>query len=464
MPPNLFRANKIKTAEKTDSEEKKKLNKILTPPSPIPVLTCRQWRLVPHSPSPRTRAPFSSPNHSSSPSALLHLPPSAPTMSSASHPPPVIGKSGNLTVFIPPPVEPESPGSEFSTPPTSPRSEDSPDSPPDTPKAPEPADPPSPPVGLLISFSTPPLVRTVSPLLPAERLSRTHPVQESSPPVKSASASLQAAPELPSRPLPPVQVPPPPVRTVSSPLSAEKLSRTHPVQESPPLVKSVSAPLQAPEQPSRPPPALQVPPQLVRTVSPPLPAEKLSRTQPVQESPPLVKSVSAPRHAPELPSRPPPAVQVPPQLVRTVSPPLSAEKLSRTQSFQESPPLVISVSAPLQAPELASRPSPPPVQVPPPQFEKASPGLDGSALAFFWDAVARVQKAHASLDEHISRWFGLDQSKYQWALNDYYERTGQVIPHFREGFWQSWQSQGTELRISESINKRILVGFLCVTS
>lgn len=201
------------------------------------------------------------------------------------HPPPVIGKSGNLTVFVTPPAEPESPRSEFSTPPTSPRAEDCPESPPA-----QTAPPPAP----VYSVSTPPLVKTVSPSLPAEKLPR--------------------------------------------------------------------------------PSLVQVPPPLVKTVSPPLPAEKLSR---------------------------PPLVQVP-------------------------PPPVKSVSTPLQAPKLSSR-SLPPVQVPPLQFAKASAGSDGSLLAFFWDAVARVQEAHASLDEHISRWFGLDQSKYQCALNDYYERTGQEI-------------------------------------
>ncbi|XP_062184133.1 proline-rich receptor-like protein kinase PERK8 isoform X2 [Phragmites australis] len=97
-------------------------------------------------------------------------------------------------------------------------------------------------------------------------------------------------------------------------------------------------------------------------------------------------------------SPPPPTVTVStPPLLKTVSPPLPAEKLTRA----------------------------PPVQVPPPQFEKASAGPDGSVLSFLWDAVARVQEAHASLDKYISNWFGLDQSKYQWALNNYYERTGQ---------------------------------------
>ena len=46
------------------------------------------------------------------------------------------------------------------------------------------------------------------------------------------------------------------------------------------------------------------------------------------------------------------------------------------------------------------------------------------------DSLSVLVAAHASLDEYVATWFGLDQSKYQWALNDYYERTGQVIQHF----------------------------------
>lgn len=34
--------------------------------------------------------------------------------------------------------------------------------------------------------------------------------------------------------------------------------------------------------------------------------------------------------------------------------------------------------------------------------------------------------AHSSLDDHLARWFGLNQSKYQWALDDYYETKGTV--------------------------------------
>nr|ACG44986.1 actin associated protein [Zea mays] len=127
-------------------------------------------------------------------------------------------------------------------------------------------------------------------------------------------------------------------------------------------------------------------------------AEESPESPPAQMAPPPTPIYSA-------------SVSTPP-LVKTVSPPLHAEKLSR-------PSLV-------QAPNLSSG-SLPSVQVPPLQFAKVSAGSDGSLLAFFWDAVAHVQKAHSRLDKHISRWFGLDQSKYQWALNDYFERTGQEI-------------------------------------
>ncbi|KAF7806644.1 pre-mRNA 3'-end-processing factor FIP1-like [Senna tora] len=69
----------------------------------------------------------------------------------------------------------------------------------------------------------------------------------------------------------------------------------------------------------------------------------------------------------------------------------------------------------------------PPVQPPPVQLEKPLPGnsvADGSLLGFFKNAVTKVQTAHSSLDDHLARWFGLDQSKYQWALDDYHETKG----------------------------------------
>nr|XP_043624896.1 uncharacterized protein LOC122596392 [Erigeron canadensis] len=61
-----------------------------------------------------------------------------------------------------------------------------------------------------------------------------------------------------------------------------------------------------------------------------------------------------------------------------------------------------------------------PVQPPPVQYDKSGSSKGG----FFWDAVAKVQNAHSSLDEYVAHWFGLNQSKYQWALDDYYESQG----------------------------------------
>ncbi|XP_044463193.1 uncharacterized protein LOC123194106 [Mangifera indica] len=66
----------------------------------------------------------------------------------------------------------------------------------------------------------------------------------------------------------------------------------------------------------------------------------------------------------------------------------------------------------------------PPVQPPPQQFQKPVPVENGSVLGFFKNAVTKVQNAHSSLDDHLARWFGLNQSKYQWALDDYYENKG----------------------------------------
>ncbi|XP_051149694.1 uncharacterized protein LOC127264282 isoform X2 [Andrographis paniculata] len=74
--------------------------------------------------------------------------------------------------------------------------------------------------------------------------------------------------------------------------------------------------------------------------------------------------------------------------------------------------------SPLQKP--IQLPSPPPVMAPPAQFYKEKP----SSFGFFWNTVTKVQNAHTSLDEHVAHWFGLNQSKYQWALDNYYESNG----------------------------------------
>ncbi|XP_071725408.1 uncharacterized protein [Rutidosis leptorrhynchoides] len=64
-----------------------------------------------------------------------------------------------------------------------------------------------------------------------------------------------------------------------------------------------------------------------------------------------------------------------------------------------------------------SQPEPPPVQPPPVHYDKTSP----SKFSFFWDAISTLQNAHSSLDDYLAHLFGLNQSKYQWALDDYYE-------------------------------------------
>lgn len=33
---------------------------------------------------------------------------------------------------------------------------------------------------------------------------------------------------------------------------------------------------------------------------------------------------------------------------------------------------------------------------------------------------------HSSLDDYLAHWFGLNQSKYQWALDEYYENESLV--------------------------------------
>jgi len=35
--------------------------------------------------------------------------------------------------------------------------------------------------------------------------------------------------------------------------------------------------------------------------------------------------------------------------------------------------------------------------------------------------LIHLTTAHSSVDDHLVRWFGLNQSKYQWALDEYYE-------------------------------------------
>uniref|UniRef100_A0A0D9W360 Uncharacterized protein n=1 Tax=Leersia perrieri TaxID=77586 RepID=A0A0D9W360_9ORYZ len=142
-------------------------------------------------------------------------------------------------------------------------------------------------------------------------------------------------------------------------------------------------------------------------------------------TPPAAESPDSPRSEFSTPSGSPRAEED--SALEAEKPPVKAAA-SPPATRLVTPPPMKTFSPPLPAAKLSSDPKPPPpVQVPPPQFEKAGASPDGSMLALFWDTVARVQEAHASLDEYISNWFGLDQSKYQWALNEYYESTGKEM-------------------------------------
>ncbi|XXG64460.1 hypothetical protein AAC387_Pa05g2410 [Persea americana] len=84
------------------------------------------------------------------------------------------------------------------------------------------------------------------------------------------------------------------------------------------------------------------------------------------------------------------------------------------------PPQSATSDSPKILPQTESPKIPPPVRPPPQQFAR-KPTPNSSPFGFFWNAVTRVQDLHSSLDEYLADWFGLNQSKYQWALNDYYE-------------------------------------------
>ncbi|KAF3786495.1 hypothetical protein EJ110_NYTH25309 [Nymphaea thermarum] len=109
----------------------------------------------------------------------------------------------------------------------------------------------------------------------------------------------------------------------------------------------------------------------------------------------------------------------------TTTPPPIIGKAGRYTVFITPPKM------PDQTPEKAGSPEPtpekasPPVRPPPQQFGKAAPEPSSDSLfGFFWNAVAKVQRVHSGVDEYLADLFGLNQSKYQWALNEYYESKG----------------------------------------
>lgn len=124
-------------------------------------------------------------------------------------------------------------------------------------------------------------------------------------------------------------------------------------------------------------------------------------------------------------STPPPAIgKIGPYTVFLTPPTTPSPK--PTGFLSQTPPNKVS-SPPFQPRTPPLHDPLPPVQAPPQQFQKPaavrSPS-DASSFGFFWNAVAKFQNAHSSLDEYVAHWFGLNQSKYQWALDDYYESKG----------------------------------------
>ncbi|KAL2502254.1 hydroxyproline-rich glycoprotein family protein [Forsythia ovata] len=113
-------------------------------------------------------------------------------------------------------------------------------------------------------------------------------------------------------------------------------------------------------------------------------------------------------------TKPPPRIgKIGPYTV-FVTPPATPNPCPKPDSPKQPVPVPVQTRV-----QKAVQPPTPPVMAPPVQYSE-----EKSVFAFFWDAVTKVQNAHASLDEHVAHWFGLNQSKYQWALDDYCERNG----------------------------------------
>ncbi|XP_038973494.1 calcium-dependent protein kinase 27-like [Phoenix dactylifera] len=125
---------------------------------------------------------------------------------------------------------------------------------------------------------------------------------------------------------------------------------------------------------------------------------------------------------------PPPVIGKAGRYTVFITPPPTPKSSEAPRPLSSSPKLRPSPSPRNVAPLSVSitPPAPPPVQVPPQQFEKPAARPSGSVFGFFWDAVAKVQDVHSSLDDYLADWFGLNRSKYQWALNDYYENNGKM--------------------------------------
>eukprot|EP01018_Ginkgo_biloba_P024122 Gb_35505 [translate_table: standard] len=108
------------------------------------------------------------------------------------------------------------------------------------------------------------------------------------------------------------------------------------------------------------------------------------------------------------------------------------------------------------------KPSPKPVNVdiesqatPVPTPSQAFKPLETSLSSFysmFSSAISKIQNAHSAVDEYLADWFGLNQSKYQWALNEYLEMKGMEM---EDGKPKETTVKGQEMQqIDEQVMKR----------
>ncbi|CAN1129357.1 hypothetical protein LINPERPRIM_LOCUS17390, partial [Linum perenne] len=57
-------------------------------------------------------------------------------------------------------------------------------------------------------------------------------------------------------------------------------------------------------------------------------------------------------------------------------------------------------------------------------FTLSHNSVDSLVHDFLRAAVSKATRVNSSLDDHLARWFGLNQSKYQWEVDDYFEING----------------------------------------
>eukprot|EP00252_Welwitschia_mirabilis_P001313 TRINITY_DN11197_c0_g2_i1.p1 TRINITY_DN11197_c0_g2~~TRINITY_DN11197_c0_g2_i1.p1 ORF type:complete len:232 (-),score=42.16 TRINITY_DN11197_c0_g2_i1:484-1179(-) len=52
---------------------------------------------------------------------------------------------------------------------------------------------------------------------------------------------------------------------------------------------------------------------------------------------------------------------------------------------------------------------------------KGTEASTNSFLSKISNAIAKIQSVHSAVDEYLAEWFGLNQSKYQWYVDEYLE-------------------------------------------